>query len=183
MGLGERRGGGAGVVSPRPVRNNSRMTRPMFHLLCGKAGAGKSTRTATLARTGAVPIVQDDWMAALFKDELVEMADYLHLMPKLRAAMDPHLVTLMRAGVSIVFDWPANTVQTRAWLADVARRGNAEARLYWLDTPDAVCLARVRRRDGSGDHPFTMTGEPFAELASYFEPPTTAEGLTIERIG
>lgn len=150
----------------------------MLHMICGKAGSGKSTLARRLAEeTGALLISQDAWMAALYPDELVEIADYIRLIPRLSAAMGPHVTELLRAGLTIVLDWPANTVRTRAWMRGIADAAGADHRLHLLDIPDAVCLARVQGRNAAGEHEFTLTEAQFAEITRYFEAPTEAEGL------
>jgi predicted kinase len=150
----------------------------MLHMICGKAGSGKSTLAKRLAEeTGALLISQDAWMAALYPDELVEIADYIRLIPRLSAAMGPHVTELLRAGLTVVLDWPANTARTRAWMRGVADAAGAGHRLHLLDVPDAVCLARVQGRNAAGEHEFTLSEAQFAEITRYFEPPTDAEGL------
>jgi predicted kinase len=152
----------------------------MLHMICGKAGSGKSTLARRLSEeTGALLISQDAWMAALYPDELVEIADYIRLVPRLSAAMGPHVTELLRAGLTVVLDWPANTVRTRAWMRGVAEAAGAEHRLHVLDVPDQVCLARVQGRNAAGEHEFTLSEAQFAEITRYFEPPTAAEGLKI----
>ena len=44
---------------------------PILHMLCGKIAAGKSTLAARLASAPeTVLIAEDDWLNALFADEL-----------------------------------------------------------------------------------------------------------------
>lgn len=153
--------------------------RPVLHLLYGKAAAGKSTLARALASDGALVIAQDHWMSRLYKEELTTVADYVRLIARLRAAIGPHIVELLRANLSIILDWPANTVATRAWMKALAERGGAEARLYWLDVSDEVCLARLSQRNASGTHEYVVTPAQFAELSAHCEPPTDAEGIRI----
>jgi predicted kinase len=158
------------------------MMAVILHMLCGKAGAGKSTLSAKLARMpGTILVAQDPWMAALYP-EMRTVDDYLRHVPRLRAAMGPHLAALMRAGLSIVFDWPANTLATRDWMRSLAAEAGAEHRLHWLDAPDAVCLDRLAERNRAGDHPYAgMTRAQFEEITRYFEPPLPEEGAIIVR--
>ena len=155
------------------------MTPVTLHLLCGKVAAGKSTLARTLAGDGALLVAQDPWMAQLYPAELRTIEDYLSA--RLRAAMTPHLVDLLRAGLSLVLDWPANTVASRRWMRGLAETGGATARLHWLDVPDRQCLARLDARNAGGEHEFNVTHGEFAELARYFEPPREDEGLPIVR--
>jgi len=152
--------------------------RATLHIICGKAGSGKTTLARRLAeQSGALLVSQDAWMSTLYPDELVEIADYLRLVPRLRAAMGPHLIDLLRAGLTIVLDWPANTVRTRQWMRGIADEASALHCLHVLDVSDAVCLSRIRERNVSGEHEFTLSDEQFAEITGYFEPVTPGEGM------
>ncbi|WP_217989591.1 AAA family ATPase [Sphingomonas lenta] len=155
--------------------------RPILHTLCGKAAAGKSTLSAELARApGTILVAQDPWMAALYP-EMRTVDDYIRHVSRLRAAMGPHLVQLLRAGLSVVLDWPANTAETRLWMRGIAEEAGAEHRLYWLDLSDEACWERLRARNREGLHPYRMTRAQFDEITRYFEPPTEAEGAIIRR--
>lgn len=156
---------------------------PRLHLLCGKVAAGKSTLAARLAADGALLVAQDPWMARLYPAELRTIEDYLKLSARLREAMTPHLVALLRHGLSLVLDWPANTVASRRWMRELAEAGGATAQLHWLDVPDRQCLARLDARNAAGRHEFNCTHGEFAQLARYFEPPREEEGLPILRYG
>jgi predicted kinase len=151
---------------------------PVLHMLCGKAASGKSTLCAELARGPmTVLVAQDHWMARLYPDELKTVADYVRLVPRLRAAMGPHLAELLRAGLSVVLDWPANTVASRAWMRGVFQAAAAAHKLHVLAVPDEVCLQRLQARNTAGTHEFTLSRAEFEELSRYFEPPTPAEGF------
>jgi len=152
----------------------------MLHLVCGKIAAGKSTLCARLAAApGTVLISQDFWLKQLFGDELVEVADYLRVSPKLRAAMGPHVADLLKAGVDVVLDFPANTVALRAWMKAIADEAGAPHVLHWLDVPDEECRERLRRRNAQGGHDFAASDEQFDLITSYFEAPGAAEGMEV----
>ena len=157
---------------------------PTLHLVCGKAASGKSTLTASLGQAaGTVVIAEDDWLAGLFADEMVSISDYVRCSAKLRAVMGSHVVSLLGAGLSVVLDFPANTVANRAWMRGIAEGAQAAHRLHYLDVPDDICKARLRARNASGMHPFSVTDEQFEQLARHFVPPSEAEGFVIVRHG
>ena len=153
---------------------------PVLHILYGKAAAGKSTLCSQLAQAPlTILIAQDDWMSKLYLEELQTVADYVRLVRRLGAAMGPHVSELLRLGVSVVLDWPANTVESRAWLRTVAAAAGAMQTLHVLDVADEVCLERLRARNASGLHPYSVSDAEFEELGRYCEPPTSAEGFNI----
>lgn len=155
---------------------------PSLHILCGKIASGKSTLSARLeAQTGTVLVAEDAWLNALFADELKSLDDYVRCSAKLRDVMGPHVVALLDAGVSVVLDFAANTRGQRRWFKDIAETSGVSPILHFLDVPDDVCLARLRARNASGDHPFALTDAQFHEFTSYFTPPAADEGLTIVR--
>jgi predicted kinase len=116
---------------------------------------------------------------SLFGDELKEVADYVRLSARLRAAMAPHLVDLLRAGMSVVLDYPANTLANRAWMRGIFEAAGAAHRLHYLDVPDEICRARLHARNAGGEHEFAATDAQFDLITSYFVPPTADEGLEI----
>lgn len=152
----------------------------MLDLVCGKIAAGKTTLTRELAEAPAtVLIAEDTWMAALFKDELKELADYVHCSARLRDAMGPHVADLLRAGLSVVLDFPANTVANRRWMRSIFEAAGAAHTLHLLDVPDEVCKARLRQRNAEGGHEFTVTDAQFDQFTSYYVPPASAEGFNV----
>jgi predicted kinase len=160
------------------------VTTPTLHLLCGKIASGKSTLTARLGEeAGTVVISEDDWLGALFGDEMTSIADYVRCSAKLRAVMGPHVASLLNAGLSVVLDFPANTIETRAWMRDILSRTSAAHVLHVLDVPDAVCIERMRARNDQGDHPFAVTEDQFRRITRHFTEPTPDEGFTIVRHG
>ena len=153
---------------------------PTLHMLCGKIAAGKSTLAASLASpSGTVLIAEDDWLNALFADELVSLPDYVRCSSKLRQVMAPHVAAVLNAGVSVVLDFPANTVEQRRWMRGILENTTASRQLHLLDVPDEVCLARLRARNSRGDHPFAVTEAQFHQFTNHFAPPTPDEGFNV----
>ena len=157
-------------------------TSLILHMLCGKIAAGKSTLAASLAGApGTVLIAEDDWLNALFADELVSLPDYVRCSSKLGRIMAPHVAAVLNAGVSVVLDFPANTVEQRRWMRGILATTTAAHQLHLLETPDEVCLARLRARNSRGDHPFAVTEAQFHQFSSHFAAPTPDEGLNVVR--
>lgn len=150
-------------------------------MLCGKIGSGKSTLTEKLGRLPATVVLsEDDWLSGLYPDQMSSVRDYVRCAAHLRGVLGPHVAGLLNAGVSVVLDFPANTVETRAWMRGILDRCEAGHVLHVLDVPDAVCLERLRARNAQGDHPFAATEEQFHQISRHFVPPTPEEGFTIE---
>ena len=124
---------------------------PTLHLLCGKIASGKSTLTERLGRQDRTVVISEDaWLAALFGDEMTSVRDYVRCAHRLRSIMGPHVASLLNAGMSVVLDFPANTVETRAWMRTILDQTDAVHVLHYLDVPDAVCIARLHARNAAG---------------------------------
>jgi predicted kinase len=156
------------------------MSEPTLHLICGKIAAGKSTLTA---RLGALPdtivVSEDEWLARLYPGEQNSLADYVRNAGRLRSAMAPHLVALLRAGTSLVLDFPANTPASRAWMRTLFEEAGVAHQLHHLDVPDEICKARLRERNASGKHQFTVTDEQFDLFTSHFSAPEAHESFNV----
>lgn len=152
-----------------------------LHLVCGKIAAGKSTLAARLAaRPATVLIGEDRWTSALFGVEMKDVADYVRVSARLRAAMGPHVTDLLAAGIDVVLDFPGNTRATRAFWRAVAEAAGARILLHWIDVPDEICRTRLGQRNAEGEHEFAgVTDEQFDLITSYFQPPEESEGLII----
>ena len=155
-------------------------TPPTLHLTCGKIAAGKSTLVARLgAEPNTITVSEDAWLVRLYPGEQNSLADYLRNSTRLRSAIAPHLVALLRAGLSVVLDFPANTLVSRAWMRTLFEEAGTAHRLHWLDVPDHVCKARLVGRNASGEHEFTVSDEVFDLFTSHFVPPTPEEGFDL----
>jgi predicted kinase len=153
---------------------------PILHMICGKIAAGKSTLAARLAEAPATVLVSEDyWLSRLYGEELKTVADYARYSARLRNVMGGHLETLLKAGLSVVLDFPANTVSNRQWMRTIFEGAGVEHRLHFLDLPDDLCKARLRLRNAAGTHDYVVSDAEFATITSYFQPPTEQEGLTM----
>ncbi|MEO0753053.1 MAG: ATP-binding protein [Pseudomonadota bacterium] len=151
-------------------------------MICGKIAAGKSTLAASLAEDDAtVLLVLDDWLGALFGDQMQTGADFVRFAAKLDGVMGPHIVALLKAGISVVLDFPANTVAQRAQMRELFEAAGAAHALHVLDVPDEVCLARLHARNASGTHPFAVTQAQFHRFTQHLVLPSETEGFTLVR--
>ena len=105
--------------------------------------------------------------------------DFVRYSAKLRDIMGPHIVSLLQSGVSVVLDFHGNTVESRRWMRDILERSGADHQFHILSPPDEICLARLRARNASGDHPFSVTEEVFHRITRHFEPPSPDEGFDL----
>jgi len=153
---------------------------PTLYLLCGKIGAGKSTLARRLAaRPGALLISEDHWTSTLYADDLKTIEDYTRYSARLRAAMTPHIVAILGQGLSVVLDFPANTVRQREWMRALIAEAQVPHEFHLLEVPDEICRQRLHERNRSGTHPFQVSDAEFDQFTRYFVPPRPDEGFNV----
>jgi hypothetical protein len=93
--------------------------------------------------------------------------------------MGPHVVSLLKAGMSVVLDFPANTLVNHNWMRTMFEDAGAAHELHVLDVSDETCKRRLTERNATGGHPF-QTGEADYEIfTSYFVPPSDEEEFNV----
>lgn len=151
-----------------------------LYLICGKIAAGKSTLARRLAtRPSTLLIAMDEWMSVLYPSENRTIEDFARLSARLRDVMGPHVVAILRQDLSVVLDFPANTLKWRAWMRSIISASNVAHELHVLDLPDATCKARLRRRNACGDHPYHVDDATYDLFMSSFVLPTADEDFNV----
>lgn len=151
-----------------------------LHMLCGKVAAGKSTLAATLSKAPRTLLIsEDDWLSSLYPSEIKTLDDYVRCSGRFRAAMGPHIESLLRLGVSVVLDFPANTLARRQWLRSLFENAGVAHELHFLNVSDDMCKTRLRDRNASGAHAFQTSDAEFDLLTSHFVPPQDDEDFYV----
>jgi predicted kinase len=154
-----------------------------LHLLCGKIAAGKSTLARELAKAPHTMLLSEDaWLSRLFPGEIVTIHDYTRCAARLRLAIGGLIENLLRAGISVVLDFPANTPAQRAWMRGLAETGGASHVLHLLDLPDEVCRTRMHQRNAEGSHPYQVSDAEYDTFTRFFVPPAPDEGFNVIRV-
>lgn len=150
-------------------------------LFCGKMGAGKSTASKQLAEeSGSVLISEDDWLAALYPDQIQSLESYLERSAQLKPQMKTMVQSILCTGSDVVMDFPANTVAQRAWLRSIFAEVKAPHKLVYLALSDEDCLKQIdQRRLEQPERAATDTREMFEQVTRYFVAPTPSEGFHI----
>jgi predicted kinase len=150
--------------------------------MCGKIAAGKSTLASRLSTAPSTILISEDhWLSRLYKPEMRTVADYSQYSARLREVMGPHVEVLLRAGISVVLDFPANTLKQRVWMREIVEQSGASHELHFLDVPDHICKLRLRERNAAGRHEFAASDADFELITSHFVAPTDAEAFNVIR--
>jgi predicted kinase len=159
--------------------------RPTLHMMCGKIAAGKSTLSAKLGEaSNTIVISEDHWVDQLYPGEIKSVADFFRRSERLRTTLTPHIVDLLRAGVSVVLDFHANTVASRLWMRSLFEEAHASHELHLLDVPDEVCRERMHARNAAlADDDFATNDADFDHVTSFFVAPDESEGFNVIRHG
>ena len=153
-----------------------------LNLVIGKIASGKSTLVSQLAQQSAtVAMSEDKWLLQLYGEEIKSITDYVRLSSNLRDLLTPHIIELLKNGLSVVLDFQANTVQSRTWMKALALEAGSDSQFHFLDVPNEVCKARLRQRNAQGRHEFSASEEDFDRITTYFQIPQDSEGLEIVR--
>ena len=154
-----------------------------LYVLCGKMAAGKSTLARELAqRTGAILLVQDDWLDHLYPDDIVDVPAFRKFSARLRTALTDHICALLSRGSPVVLDFPGNTRAQRAWFRDLCERANADHELHFIDVPDELCKAQLKERSRHlAEGAAWTTDAEFDAVTKFFQPPAADEGFNVIR--
>ncbi|OKH89300.1 cell division protein ZipA [Thalassospira sp. TSL5-1] len=159
-------------------------TGPTLHMLCGKIASGKSTLAATLSQNPSTILISEDfWLAGLFGAEMASVADYVRYSHRLRDVMAPHVAGLLKQGLSVVLDFPANTPELRHWMREIFTCAEAAHVLHFLDVADESCKQRLRLRNQAQSHEFSASDAQFEQITAYFVPPQPDENFHVVRYG
>jgi predicted kinase len=148
---------------------------------CGKMAAGKSTLSRQLAvQENAVLLVEDEFLERLFPDQITDLRAYVTCSSRVRDALAPHIVSLLRMGVSVVLDFPGNTRGQRVWFRQLIEASGADHVLHFVDAADELCLRQLAARSEHLPPGTRWTGEAeFKAVTAYFEPPAIDERFDV----
>ena len=150
-------------------------------LLSGKMGAGKSTISKQFSQErNAVLISEDEWLSKLYPNQITSFDDYIHYSSLLKPLVKSHVLDILKAGASVVMDFPANTVKQRKWFKEIISEANAPNELIYLNVSNDVCLRQIeKRRLEQPERAISDTESMFVEVTRYFEEPDQSEGFNL----
>lgn len=159
-----------------------KLTTATLYFFCGKMGAGKSTRAASLAaEKNAVLISEDDWLAQLYPGQIKTFEDYRLYSARLRPLVESLVQRILSAGTNVVLDFAANTEGQRKWFKTLYEDIEANGLLLYIKASDDVCLAQIaKRRQEQPERARFDNEEVFRQVNSFFQEPRPEEGFNIQ---
>lgn len=152
-----------------------------LYFFCGKMGAGKSTKSKQLSiEKHAVLLSEDEWLAALYPNQIASFEDYIKFSAQLKPLVKKHVQNILSVGTDVVMDFPANTQKLRKWFLDMALEVNASHQLIFLNQNNEQCLRHIeQRRNEQPERASFDTEAMFHYVTKFFEIPEANEGLNI----
>ncbi|QTL33903.1 AAA family ATPase [Pseudoalteromonas viridis] len=159
-------------------------SRGTLYYLCDKMGAGKSTLSRKLAQDHqAVVLSEDDWLAAHYPGQIQTFDDYIEKSRLIKPFIKAHVQSLLRLGLNVVMDFPANTRRQRTWFVELSEAVQAAHQLYYLDVSDEQCLSQLaKRRVEQPARAHFDNDAVFYQVSQYFEAPEENENLTLVQV-
>ena len=150
-------------------------------LFCGKMGAGKTTLSKNIvSKEDSVLISEDEWLSSHYPELIKSFEDYIKYSQLIKPFVKDLVQSILCAGVTVVMDFPANTIKQRKWLLSLSQEVGAEHELFFLDMSDEQCLTHIaKRRIEQPEREQFDSEDVFYEVTKYFEPPSIDEGLCI----
>lgn len=151
-------------------------------LFAGKMGAGKSTKSRQISRErNAVLISEDEWLSALYPNQIASFDDYLKYSSLLKPLLKTHVSNILKTGTVVVMDFPANTINQRQWFKQIISESNAVHELIYLKVSNETCLRQIqKRRTEIPERAVYDTEEMFNTTVKYFQEPEASEGFNIQ---
>lgn len=159
------------------------LQRGKLYFTCGKMAAGKSTCARELARTHhAILLVLDEFLGALYSDEIRTVEDFVRCSGHVRDALSPLIRDLLSRGLPVVLDFPGNTRTQRRWFRELIVAANVEHELHFIDAADPVCKRQLKVRSSALPTGSAWTTDAeFDAITAYFEPPRADEEFNVIR--
>ena len=158
------------------------MSKPVFYIMLGYPGAGKTTVSKIIHDlTGAVHLWADK-----FRKERYQNPTYSHKENlELYAYLNELAAELLATGQSVTFDTNFNFYKDREHMREIAKEHNAESLIIWVTTEKE--LAKERATHEKHLSPTRILGndmppEKFDRMAKNLQPPRQNEKY-IEIIG
>jgi predicted kinase len=150
--------------------------KPTLYLLMGLPGSGKTTLGKHLQKiTKAVRLSSDDYRLLIFPEPTFSQKEH----DNLYGLIDHNVEHLLGAGLSVIYDANLNRRVHRDEKYAIAKKFDAEVKLFWLKTDDVLSKERRMEQQDERLIPDGETSERmFDRIADILEQPELDEPYT-----
>jgi predicted kinase len=154
---------------------------PTLHLICGQAGAGKTTYAKHLEELeSAIRFSKDEWIVALYGRDLT-LEDWSQYEPRCYAIIESVTVPLLKSGINVIWDYGFWYSEERIKALNFANNLRAHCMLHYLATETKLRRDRVLNRNSSLTHDsVAISAEDFDKQLGWFEVPSEDEGIILK---
>lgn len=153
-----------------------------LHFIYGLPGGGKtSLGRALAAEVPALFVCEDEWLASL-GGTITTVDQYVAASRRVRGLIAPLATRVLELGVSVVFDFAANTARDRAWVRSIFEAAGADHVLHVLDVPVDECRRRLHERNAAqppGLYFGHVADDLFDRIVPLIVPPAPDEGFRV----
>ena len=86
-----------------------------------------------LKRLKRFSISEDEWLTALYPDQISNFEEYLKFTSRIKPLLSKHIQQILTSGTDVVLDFPANTYQQRTWFKQLFENAHAKHQLIYID--------------------------------------------------
>ncbi|QWC00449.1 ATP-binding protein [Mycoplasmatota bacterium] len=126
---------------------------------------------------------EDEILSSFYPNEINNIEDYILYSKRIKPYIMKLAKKLTENNLSIIMDFPGNTIKQREWFKTLIEACQVEGKLIYLKVADEVCIKQIlkRRQEEPARHKFDNE-EIFYRIIKYFEEPSDKEGLGLEII-
>lgn len=152
-----------------------------LHFFCGKIASGKSTLAKSFAKSPRTVLInEDEWLSRLYPNQIKTVTDYIEKSELVKSVLSEHIAVLLKAGNTVIMDFPANTPKQRQWLKSLADNTGMPYLFHVLKVESAECKKRLSLRNQLDENPFKTTEVEFDFITQHFSYPDPEERLVIK---
>lgn len=144
--------------------------------MCGPAGSGKSTYAKRFISEGMTILSYDE---ASFRRGITQHPLPPQLLKEIKTELDDQLKNLLESGKDVVLDYSFWSKKMRQEYSLFVKKYGISPQIYYVQTPKAIILERIRKRNGSHPGDIILSPETASMYYNHFEPPTPDEGEII----
>lgn len=145
-------------------------------MMCGPAGAGKSTLAKKFERQGMVSLSYD---AESFKRGLT-----VHPLPKeieqeIKVILDGQLITLIKQNKDVVLDYSFWSLENRREYISLLKTFGIKPLIFYIETPKEIVMERLSQRAGKHPNDIVLSIETASQYYEQFQKPSREEAEII----